>query len=358
MLNTVNELRVGSTRARQLVAGLVAVAMLLGGCATQIPDLKPFADATRAMNSSVDKSMKARVDSLGRMEQLARGVEEPAADGYSTAKVNAEAIRRHLADAIDPFVEYADGLRAIADKGKKDSAAADEYAKRFSALVKKASGVAPFPGAAAIGAAGSDLAVVASRIAQDVIREKTRYTLIEEVSARRTAADELAVALSRDIGLARDSFDLRKRAIVAVTKLRHPEYRAALKLDTELNSTRAKILDGIDSSGGQPAGMSRMGQPLADLAEIERVRAFNETRLKPFQEQVDAEQATVDAAIELLDHAQSLVQSWRTAHAQLPEVIDKDRRSPLEALSYISDETQAFVKQLREAEAKIRKATS
>jgi uncharacterized phage infection (PIP) family protein YhgE len=350
-----------------IMVGALTIALVQSGCATQITDLKPFADATRAMDVGVASAFDARIDSLEAMRAATKaaaataqsqGRTDAAADltkaseEYAARVKHARNTTKYLGDATDAFVTYSGELRDIADAGRKDAAAADAYGKSIASLAGKLASLTPVPAAGVAGEAIGAIAAAAVKVASAIEIEQTRNELLAAVNARAEGADALADALVKDLEAAKRSMRGRQAAIEAASLLVSEDYEAADAFELSLRASRIQASRSIRI--GLDKGMPLQPQDQKDLELLDKALASAKSWRGPYDAKVSAQQESVRSAVALMDNAIELARSWKRAHRKLPEIIDKDRRSPLDALSAIADESKKLADKLNDVRKRLK----
>jgi uncharacterized phage infection (PIP) family protein YhgE len=350
--------------ARHLACGLLA--LLLTACATTIPDLKPFADSTRTMRKAVDTGFdgatgvdKEIVQQLERMESShrRRGEDLPP-DLMDATRLFRDRLgvmsrqAEYFDKALSAFEEYTAELRDLADKGRDDIAAGDRYAAAFKKLTTSLAAMSGVPAAPAAAEVISAVVDVAKRIGDALIRETVRKRLQAAVAERSDDADELAGELVKDLSTARRNLAVMDNALAQVVALQNSDQVETISTLQNRRRILSQSLREDSRYGVQPIPRqtAREFRQVTDL--IDAVESWGE----PVEARVDGYKKMVADASSTITATIGLVQEWRKAHRELPEVIDKGKQSALETLADVTAEAEDTVKALKESIKKLKEA--
>ena len=357
-----------TVRAKCLIICLAA--SLLAACA-ELPDLKPFSDATTRMATAMQGGY-AQTETL-----LIR-------TGVGDAKVNElrarwEPTRR----AVGAMVAYADALAALADAGTKGEASA-------GALISSLEGVRDAVGALVPGVPGGIPATVITafqKINGVVARLRARKALKEVVNEadeslsaaatilslnfrdlahiNRAAAQEILNKLEFDNNALRDYHNgltaEMNRITVVLTKIldyqnKDKENVRPLVLADLKNADKdlaAQIATGISTL---PATATATDRDALALSLVKRRQSFWDDRVKYLQSELNRTAPDYDAyqkqkadikallAPGALDLSGTVIETWASAHSNLKAALAQRQRVTVAELLSVVNELESFAK--------------
>lgn len=343
----------GITLARLGVRGLVTAAIaawaLVVGACTNLPDARPFAEATIDLERSVIAGIEASADAQEVMASLAEvpdGHQNKAAldarrDSYRAlaASIRQDAANRgalvramtDYADAVASVIEAADGAYGNVD------AMADSLVNLASALT-----VTPL----------SPVANGAIKLGQIGVREAIAIKASRDLRKALEQADPVvqaaAAVLAADIADLRKSVATKNQAIDAMTSVVGGDaYQMRKRLIVKLEQRRLERLTAIDrlapdvdvdthpASGDLLVVESQLAAARAAVAAVERRGA-------------DAKR-TIAMCEELFTKLEEAVNAWAQAHADLTAAAAQGREVNLRRVVEVVFEARGVIQEMSDA---------
>lgn len=299
--------------------------LVLAGCAT--PDLTPFANASKAMSTSVKTGGDLAITPLaGMMLWDGKSFVEPS-DPNHPAKALKESweIRRRAVDAV---LVYSASLAAINEASVRRKQNAAEVVNS----VKQLAGAVP--GLNVGTTAAGDLVVAA---AADVIEVKAWHDMGKAVRAADPAIQLVATTLKRNFSELSKLF--RGRLIVDLT-------RATLDL-RPVNDVYGKLLNQRQTQretvAGNPSNVAA-GNELARLDVL--VASIEQDRNRLQSEKAQLEQSLADGTA-VFAGTIAAIDAWASAHADLVESLEQNRAPNLALLAARAEELKEIVDRIR-----------
>jgi len=281
---------------------LIAALSISAGCA--LPDLKPFAEATRELRESVRQTqhrVQADLDALAKQDAQFK----PYAGDF------AEAWRVRL-DLLDALLDYSASLAALSDAGQSGKAAAAELGDSLNQLAD-AAGQAGILAKAAIDVGGIVYNVIASVRAAGSIKDA--------VLAADPAIQDIAANLDKDFEAI--SKKIESRTVLDAAKVFIQErYEKERGINKAYRSALVKRLQAlqeelVQAQNASPPNNSSMSALLSVIAQIEpRIQAANE-QLDARAREYEAVERNWEAGQALFAGARKGFRRWAAIHRQL-----------------------------------------
>lgn len=349
---------------RPLIGSMSLVALLACGCRTA-PDLKPFAEATSQLSSSIKASGKtvvAEVDTMSSgWDKTQRATAMTTADKFQKQWLR----RNALADAL---LDYSASLTAIAQAGEQGQQSAQAVAdsfKKFTDAIDVA-----LPQAAAV----EETVKIGSYLYGKFAQDHAAKTLGESMRRLQPTIDETASVLGSslkqiEIGLdaIRDqntqnvedeSLDGLKGGLKVTTGRNTvhalSERRAALLAmlndgTKTRDALRADLLKGTDDAKEKEyTRLTALNTDITtELAAIEGSLKLETEKLAPFDARKVADQNRLTTEIELVQTIRSGLDDWAAAHSRLAAAALERKPLQVEDLVETADQIRELVKTVR-----------
>lgn len=296
------------------VAGLLAAAALTG-CATALPDVTPFVDATNQFRAATVSGGRA-VD--GDLRAIA-------ADEQAKLFVAQWDKRVRAADAL---AGYSSAIGALAAAGTEGGAAARGVADSLQSLAG-AAGIA-LPATATIATAVDAAAFIYGHIAA----VRASASLAEALRTASPAVDRIASLLDRDLGDAEAI--LRATSQTRATRLTL-QYNTEMAYYKGLLEERRKLL-------------ARSPQAAADearLLQLERLIDATQSWRSPMEAEQRSNAAREKAGRQLFAAARESLDAWSSAHRDLAVALERRRTVDVRALIAAVDEMRDIIRRIR-----------
>lgn len=303
----------------------LVVLVLLAGCT--ISDLRPFADASKTLSSSVNTGGDLAIKPLARMA-IWDGTkyvqpEDPKHPGKTLAA--SWELRRKAMDAV---LVYSASLAAISEA----AAHRKENASSLVGSVKQLASAVPAIGTG-VSAAG-DLVVFGLGTYVEI---KAWHDLRKAVESADPAIQLIAKALRKDFGELSNEFESKPNDQLIQLGV---AMRPVSRLRDALASQRDTQRDRVAGAAGDPA----LG---AELARLEGLLAPVDAELN----QLRSEKARIERfraeGVEFFTSAGNAVDAWATAHSDLVDSMKQQRAPNLALLAARAEELKEIVDKLR-----------
>jgi hypothetical protein len=324
------------------VRGLTAcalTALVMSGCAGTIPDLKPYADTTASLRSSVSQSFRATSQSLLTSAEVAPLVGSPKAKGQAeelrglATRYDEEA--SHRVAALTALVDYSDRLAAIAASGRTEQERVRQTSEALSTLVTTVgSALAHLPAAAGGTAVVAQLVKLTGEAAAHAEAVRVTATLDRAVDAATPGVKLLVAALAADLSLLRAEIATHA-SVVADFQRQLP----LLKYEAFL---REKVLPLGDEL---PAKEQELEVVARSLARVERWAAADRGRFAEARQRMGTSTALIIASKEA-------VENWARAHEDIGAAIRASRQPNIAALTETVKEIKTLIDEIRKLTAK------
>jgi len=341
--------------------------LLLTGCASSIPDAKPFGaatitirDATRqhfretiavakGVHQVISEIQIAGPDDKGREMQTAKYEE---ATSYLTELENVRLV------ALNGLVDYSRALVNTAEAGREKVQQIKATAEAAGTLISKVGEEIPaVTGAAApLVAEGLQLfrdaaqrALVAYRI------NRTNKDLLEKLNANAVAVDQVAEALAKDLTKLSDVLTTLEEA--AAVQIRYaPSPRALREAMGALVERRNALAKQRKGAGTQSATAAQPAtEPdLAEIVNVESQIAIVEMNLAPYVEQEADTRRSIQLAAQAVLSTRDSIAAWRKAHEDLRLAIIENSRLSTEELLAAAEQVKADAERFRAFRDKVR----
>ena len=315
---------------RLLFAGGAAALLTLSGCRTA-PDLRPFADATSQLASSIKTTGKTVVSEV---DTMSAGWEksERATAMLTVNKFEKQWVQRNaLADAL---LDYSASLTAIAQAGEQGEQSAQAVAASFKKLTDAVD--VALPQAEAVAEAVKIGSYLYGKFAQD----HAAKTLGESMRRLQPTIDETATVLGKSLQQVETGLDavraqnaqnfedeivLGEKVSTARNTLKTLSLRRAALLDM-LNADakarddlRAGLLKAADADKEKEfARLSGLNADIAaELAAVEGAFKSESEKLAPFDARKAADASRLATEMELVRAIRAGLDDWAAAHARL-----------------------------------------
>lgn len=283
---------------RTIVSAVITL-LLAGGCAN-LPDVRPFTDATISLRSAVTTSGEQVVSELQQA-----GAAKPAIGDEAKKLAEAWAARNRL---LTGLVEYANSLQAIVDSGNSGA----ESAKALAGSVEKLAQVAGIvqPGA---GAVGEVVTQTAAFIYEQIAKARAAASLEKALAETQPAIERIAAVMADDMAKMNDLVRLAAKVQTDELLLSNAPQ---LGYREQLLKKRVELQDSMNAalrSGKNPSQLTEANE-LARVGELlEAADAWH----GPLKEQLDGISARERVTRQLISEAKSGFGDWAAAHSQM-----------------------------------------
>ena len=306
-------------------ATAITCVVLLTGCAT--PDLKPFAEASRALSGAVTAGGTLAIEPIARMPHVTDGASIPPDDARHPAKAlrDSWALRRKTMDAI---LVYSASLAAISE-------AAQNRRENAAGVVKAVSDLAAaVPG---VGVISQGTGALLSFGLGAVVEVKAFHDMREAVASANPAVRLVAAALRSDFGDLAGLYESSQNTLLLQTgRDVRPLEQVHEALRKQRAAERAKV---ASNAADKTAG--------AELARLDALMAGIEPELTRVRSARAAAQEAKDGGRNFFKSAQSAVDAWAAAHGDLVNAFDENRMPNLVLLGARIDELKVILDDLR-----------
>jgi hypothetical protein len=297
---------------------LLLVVVLAWGCAA-LPDVSPFASASRDLASAVKASGTAISGELHA---------SPDVESHARQFDAAWAARNQ---AMQGVVAYSDGLVGIVKATGEARASARSLADKLGALATAVNIAQPGAGAA-IGVASDTAAFIWAQIAL----ARGAESLDEALGHAQPAIDRLAEIIGRDT---RDLAKIVRAMAEAERGALNKTYNTAIGyrevVEQEREKLRAKDFAGLAKS-----------QP--ELKRVEELLALVSAEVQKYDEQKARIDAREKAGLLLVGATSDALERWAAAHRDVALSLQNRRPVNVESLTAGAVELRALVARIRE----------
>lgn len=295
---------------------LLALALTATGCAP-LPDIGPFADATRQLKTAVAQSGSTVSDELRYTEGL-----EDSAD-----KLDEAWKQRNL--AFEAIVAYSDSLEAIVSAGNKGRETAGALADSIHGFAETVGVVIP-GSPVAIEAATDSVKLLAAHVANTRAAESLEEAMVQVQPAVKEIL-ELVVADLEDIdGIFRAANKLAEMNL-KTSYAQRISYRKVLEDFVQ----KADITDANEAV-------------LAKRAQMNALLDSTNSWYSEYQRKLEENERRLRVGRALIKTAQDSLQQWVTAHGQVVSAIRNRRPVNTESLLGAATEIQGLLERIRE----------
>ncbi|MGH7390524.1 MAG: hypothetical protein ACREM3_13860 [Candidatus Rokuibacteriota bacterium] len=298
---------------------LLLAFLVAAGCAA-LPDVSPFATASRELAGAVKASGAAVTEDLQT---------SPSLDAEAKKFDRAWAARN---DAMRAVVSYSDGLVGIVEATGDARASARSLADKLGGLAA-AAGVAQ-PGA---GAAANVAADTAAFIWAQVALARGAASLEQALGHAQPAIDRLAEIMSRDTD---DLLKIVRGLSVAQRTTLTEAFNEAFGYRKTLAQRRSTLRD---------KGFGNL--TTADLGELQRIDELM-TPVNAELQKYDEQSARIDrrerANLRLVAATRDALERWATAHREVALALQNRRPVSVESLNGAAVELRTLVTRIRE----------
>lgn len=294
------------TRPRVGVLLTLVCGMLLVGCRTPPPDIRPFADATSQFSGSIKLAGRAVASEIDTLTAAWPAPQRAPAEDI-IKKFNQQWTQRQaLADAL---LEYSVSLTAIAEAGEQGEKSARELAGAFQRLCRAIEVAIP-PAAAVEGVIN-----LGAQLYGKFARDYAAHTLGEGMKRLQPSIDETAVVLSHSLkqletGL--DAIRAQKVHNIEDEELDGIKVRTRRNTARALTSRRAELLTML-GEGNAARDTVRAG--LLKTADPTKQHALQ--RLGALKSDITSELAAIEASLK--------AETERLAAVEARQAVDRDR---------------------------------
>lgn len=272
----------------KLVAVILTIT-LVSAC-TSIPDIKPFADATAALSTALNKGYLHTESQLATLQS-----ENP--DLEDEAKNTLEELRKRwkpTKEAMNALVAYTDSLAALADAGKTGAESAKKLTDSFEGLYNAVGKLAPLPGIS-IGVKTAFEAI--AKINGAIARMRARRALKDAAEDAAPAVQVISIVLAENF---KELERLSKSAGIAASAAVHHKNQGLIDYHQTLldNDVRINgILSRINRYFGKPIELHAR----ADKARRENQNGNGNARAAAILASLDADRAQILEQLKRLD---------------------------------------------------------
>lgn len=338
------------------------LALALAGCRTA-PNMRPFADATSQLSSSIKiagRTVVSEVDTMSaKWDSTRRKNAEKTLEGFGQQWEK----RQTLANAL---VEYSASLAAIAEAGEQGEKSAKAVADSFKKLTD-AVGVA-FPQAKA----GEIVVNLGSYLYGKFAQDHAAKTLGESMNRLQPVINETASILSdsfkdiengldavrdqnnqnaEDEVVEGDSTKVRTlRDRLKRLSVRRAKLLAALNSgESSRDSLRAELIKAADAAKeAELARLSRLSTDIAaELAVVESTIKLESDTLKAIDARKAGDHDRLTAAMNLVRIARGGLNDWAAAHSRLATAALEKKTPQVEDLIQTASEIRDLIKTVR-----------
>lgn len=322
----------------------------LSGCSTVVPNLKPFADGTAVLRTSISESFTSTQSSLTHMASIVPKDESLTYKEISTRVALAAEAR---IEALDAFVDYADRLDEIAASGTSQQEKVHEVADAVGSLANSFKDLAPAPISAA-GPIVSLLAEAGGKAVEIIIEIRTVASLDQAVKKADPAVRLLTEALSNDLGELDNLLMTREDAIEAAYKRRNSELLnyynnlvaarkvAANEIKGEFNNEKDKFKKILLSDSTWKETKS-----VTALKSIEEQIKMAKIWRDPLLDEMEMRIQAISQNKRLIGAIRKALQNWQEAHSDLSKALANSRRPNLRSFAVAVEEVKNLSIQLR-----------
>jgi hypothetical protein len=296
---------------------LSLILVLATGC-TALPDVSPFATASRQLAGAVKASGTAISEDLHATPEL---------EAKAKAFDSAWAVRNDLMRAV---VAYSDSLVAIVKASGDSREAARSLADKVGGLAQAVGVVQPGSGPA-VEVAADTAAFVWAQIAL----AKAAGSLDEALKAAQPAIERLTIIKSdsKDLVVVVRGLAEAQRAELGAT------YNEALGYRKDLAARRAKLRAKFGTlTDAEAADLKRIDEfmtpPNAEVQKYDELKAKIDTREK--------------ANLQLIAATRDAIEQWAAAHREVALALENRRPVSTESLTEAAVELRDLVKRIRE----------
>jgi hypothetical protein len=334
--------------------------LIICGCRTA-PDMRPFADATSQLSSSIKTTGRTVVSEVDSMSAQWGPAQLKSAKEKTEKFEQQWAGRQNLGAAL---VDYSVSLTAIVEAGEQGEKSAKAVDASFKKLTD-AVGIA-FPQAAAAGVAVDVGAHLYGMFAKD----HAAKTLGEGMQRLQPAIDETATILKSSFKAVEDGLDAVRDQIAQnvedemvgddkVTTKRNRlkilmNRRANLLIFLNNGTTNRDSLRGeliITNDAKKELELDRLTKLMTDitaeLVAVEGAIALESESLKPIDARKAADHERLTTAINLVRTARDGLDDWAAAHARLAAAALEKKPPQVEDLIQTANEVRELVKIVR-----------
>lgn len=306
---------------------LMAAAVWLTGC-TSLPDVSPFATATRSLADAIRASGKAVSDEAEQIQDGKELSDELDKEWEARTKVMAAMVR------------YADSLSAIVDAANRGRETGKALAAKVEELAIAASLI---PGA---GVAGGAVGDAAGFVIGQLALMRGAKSLEEALEAAHPVVRRVAETLAKDLA----SLDLLVRSAEKNQDgqlFASEAFRSALDAEGAANTAKQAILAEL-AKAKDAADMTKSARILAQLAEIEKILAATRVTLAPAEEQQRAMKERVRATRALIAASSEALGRWDVAHQDLLFAIQNRRPVDVSSILQAVVEVRELVQRVKQ----------
>jgi hypothetical protein len=331
--------RTGRGLVQALLAG--AVALALGACAS-LPDVRPFASATLALEKSVDESFAAGARAQRQVaELLTVDPQLPIATSLEGKRKEYEALAKsieadgvHRTELMRALTDYTDSLAAVVEASNNAQGNVDALADSVLDLAGTFS-ASPLR---AVAAPAADLAKVALR---EAVRIKASKDLRSGLEAADHVVQQAGRILLADLQDLQKSVATKDKAVSAAIRLAGGE---PLRYRERLEARRAVLVQRIVALSSDAAIESLT--PSAELQLVEQQLAACDAWYVPLATRRDGALSELRATEQLYAKVQEAIVQWTKAHADLVAAAREGRTINLRRLVEVVVEVKGIVERI------------
>jgi hypothetical protein len=307
-----------------------------------LPDVKPFASATLALEKSIDESFAAGARAQRRMAGLLNvdpklpnaAQLQAMSKQYEDLAQSIEADGVHRVKLMRALTDYTDSLAAVVEASNNAQGNADALADSVLDLAGSFS-ASPLP---AVVAPASDLLKVAVR---EAVRIKASKDLRNGLEAADQVVQRAGQILLSDLRDLQKSVETKDKAISAAFRLAGDE---PLKYRERLEARRRALVASIVA---QPTGAAIESlPPSSELRLVEEQLAACDAWYVPLAARRDEASNELRATEQLYAKVQEAIVQWTKAHADLVAAAREDRAVNVRRLVEVVVEVKGIVERI------------
>jgi hypothetical protein len=299
--------------------------LFLSGCST--PDLKPFADASATLSTSVKSGGELAIDPIATIPVWNGEAFVPPRDpAHPYKKIEGEwEKRRKMMDAV---LVYSASLQAISD-------AAAHRGENAAALVQSVQQLASsVPG---YGAAFQGAATLVVKGIETTVEVKAWHDMRRAVASADPAIQMIAGTLKKDLGELANLMEAPLNDRIAALGA---SVRPIARLEKALREKR----DAQRTTVAGDAGDATKGAELARLESLHQTAFAELTRIQNERSQAEN---SIKQGKQFFDDAMAGVQAWADAHTGIVKAFEEKRLPNFTLLAARAQELQQIVSELR-----------